>query len=369
MGVNFLGSKLELEFSFFKMIIRKILPEEESLYNSVVDHPIQSWQWAEFKKDTGMRPVRLGAFQKGRLVDGLLVLFRQIPKTPFSAGQLLRGKRPDQKLINALKELAVEEKAIFIKIEPDYIVRRWRNEKGKPDQSPIKNEKINPEKFGLSQAIKPLFDPHSFVLDLTKTQDELLSNMHKKTRYNIRLAEKAGVSVEEKSDDQGLEIFISLLQKTLKRQHFYMHSPDYFRKMWKVLHPAKISHILLARYQQKVLGAWMLFTWKDRIFYPYGASSSEHRNLMASNLLCWQAILFGKNKGCKKFDMWGGLGPKADVNHSWYGFHRFKMGYGPDLVEYFPSQDLIINRPLYQGLQVANSLRWKLLKLKSKLSL
>jgi len=349
------------------VLIRKVFPEEKDLYDAVVKHPLQSWKWGEFKESTGMRAVRLGVFEKEKMVDGVLVLFRPIPKTPFSVGQLLKGSLPDQEYVNALIGLAKEQKAIFIKIEPSYIARRWKNEKGRAQESPYQENQVDLEKLGLIKSAKPLFDPYSFVLDLTKSEDELLSNMHSKTRYNIGLAERGGVTVEEKSDDQGLEIFISLLQKTLKRQKFYMHSPDYFRKMWQVLFPAKISHILLAKYKDRVLCAWMLFIWKDRLFYPYGASSSKHRKLMASNLLCWEAVKFGKRNNCRQFDLWGGLGPDADPTHPWYGFHRFKLGYGSDLVEYSPSWDLVTNQWLYQGLQWADSLRWKMLRLRRRL--
>ncbi len=348
------------------MIIRKVLPEEKDTYNEVVGHPLQTWQWGEFKEKTGMKVVRLGIFDKGKIIDGIQVLFRQIPKLSLSVGQILKGSLPNQQVVGALSELAQGEKAIFIKIEPDYIVRRWKNEKGKIQKPPTKDEKIDLTKIGLRLARKPLFDPHSFLLDLTKTEDELMSQMHSKTRYNIRLAQRHGVVAKEQSDKEGLEIFINLLQETLKRQKFYMHSPDYFRKLWQVLHPAGIAHILLARYQEKVLNAWMLFIWKNRIFYPYGASSSEHRELMASNLICWELIKFGKNKGCKIFDMWGSLGPDADQNHSWYGFHKFKLGYGGELVEFVSSRDLVVNSILYEGLQFADSIRWKLLRLRRK---
>ena len=349
------------------MIIRRVLEEEKENYNQVINHPLQSWEWGEFKEKTGMRAVRLGVFRKGKIIIGFQILFRPIPKLAYSVGHLLKSPLPNDQLIAALKELAREERAIFIKLEPDYIIRRWRNLKGKPEETPFQKEKVNLEQFGLKKAKKPLFDPYSFILDLTKSEDELLANMHHKTRYNIRLAQKKGVMVEEKSNQEGLEIFIRLLQETLKRQKFYLHSPDYFRKMWQVLAPAGIARILIARYQEKVLNAWMLFIWKDRIFYPYGASSSEWRNLMASNLICWEVIRFGKKKGCKIFDLWGGLGPNADPNHPWYGFHRFKLGYGPELVEYIGSWDLIVSPWFYQLVHFGDKLRWQLLRLRRKL--
>ena len=85
---------------------------------------------------------------------------------------------------------------------------------------------------------------------------------------------------------------------------------------------------------------------------------------MASNLMMWEAIKFGKRLGLKKFDMWGCLGPNQDKNNPWYGFHRFKEGYGPKLVEFVGSYDLVINKKLYFVYKIADKIRWSLLKLK-----
>jgi len=314
-----------------------------------------------------MRAVRLGIFDKDEMVDGCQVLFRPIPHTSWVVGHSLRGRMPDKDLISALSDLAIEEKAVFIKLEPDYIVRRWSNEKGKVVQPPIVNEAVDFSKFGLVQDPKSLYDPHSFELDLTLSEDDLLANMHAKTRYNIRLAEKKGVEVKVESNEKGLEKFLNLFADTLKRQKFYFHSPEYFRQLWPIFHKAGMVDILTAEYQGKTLSAWILFNFKDRLFYPYGASSSENREIMSSNLICWQAICFGKEKGLKKFDLWGGLGPDADSNHPWYGFHRFKLGYGPDLIDYAGSWDLVNNDMLYSGVKIANKLRWQYLNLRKKL--
>ena len=87
---------------------------------------------------------------------------------------------------------------------------------------------------------------------------------------------------------------------------------------------------------------------------------------MASNLLCWEAIKFGKKLGLTKFDMWGALGPNPDKNDPWYGFHRFKEGYGGKLTEFVGSYDLVINPVLYQTYKVADKLRWAALKFKKR---
>lgn len=351
------------------MIIRKILPEEKELYNSAVEHPLQAWEWGEFKGQTGMNVVRLGVFEKDKIVAGFQILLKKLPKTPYFVGQCLRGPIVDEEAIAALKELAEEERAVFIKLEPDVIVKKWKNFKGEVTTDPYFLKDVNLDEIGLRRAKRPLFDQHSFVLDITKSEEELLANMHPKTRYNVRLAEKNGVVVSEKSDEEGLQIFLDLFLKTQKRQGFYMHDPSYFKKMWLTLAAVGIAHILLAKHQGKILTAHMVFVWKDKIYYPYGASSSEMRNLMSSNLMYWEMIRFGKKMGCKTFDLWGCLGPNPDPKNSWFGFHRIKAGYGSDLVEFCGSWDLIANYPLYSLITTADSVRWKLLRLKRKLHL
>jgi len=71
------------------------------------------------------------------------------------------------------------------------------------------------------------------------------------------------------------------------------------------------------------LVSWIMFKWKDIIYYPYGASKDIHREVMASNLMMWEMLTWAKKQGAKIFDMWGSLGPEADRSHPWYGFHNF----------------------------------------------
>jgi len=123
-------------------------------------------------------------------------------------------------------------------------------------------------------------------------------------------------------------------------------------------------HLLKAIYNKETLAAWILFVLGNTLYYPYGASSIKYREVMASNLMMWEAIRFGKRLNLKKFDMWGALGPNPNVKDPWYGFHRFKEGYGPDLVEFIGSYDLVINPFMYRIYKTADKIRWALLKIK-----
>lgn len=113
-----------------------------------------------------------------------------------------------------------------------------------------------------------------------------------------------------------------------------------------------MARLLIAYYKlpttnYQPLTAWMLLSFKDTLYYPYGGSSKSHPEVMANNLTAWEAIKLGKKLGLKKFDMWGALGPDADPKDPWYGFHKFKMGYGGKLVQYLGSFDLVLNWPAY----------------------
>jgi len=124
---------------------------------------------------------------------------------------------------------------------------------------------------------------------------------------------------------------------------------------------------MTASYQNQPLASFMLFIEKDRLFYPYGASLDTNREVMAPTLLMWEVIKLGKSLKLKSFDMWGCLGPDAKEIDNGYGFHRFKQGYGGDLVQFVGTYDLLINLQLYKLYNLIDKYRWQLLRLKARL--
>ncbi|MBI2028987.1 peptidoglycan bridge formation glycyltransferase FemA/FemB family protein [Candidatus Gottesmanbacteria bacterium] len=108
----------------------------------------------------------------------------------------------------------------------------------------------------------------------------------------------------------------------------------------------------------------MVFLFNNILYYPYGGSSDNYRNLMPSNLMLYKACLWGKENGAKLFDLWGALGPNPDPTDPWIGFHRFKEGYGARHVEYIGSYDFVLNPILYSIYNIADNIRWKILRLR-----
>lgn len=338
------------------MNIQDITAEQKNRYNTVVNHPLQSYEWGEFRKKTGLNVIRKGFFDGEKLTEGFQLTIHKIPHTPFTIGYLPKGSLPNNNLLKELQEIGKKERCIFIQLEPNV-------EKTTNDELRITNYELKP-------AFHPLFTKYTFVLDLQKSEQELLAGMHPKTRYNIRVAQKHGVEIVEDNSDAGFEMYWKLTEETTKRQNFYAHTKNYHTLQWETLHTAKhkdnalTSHLFFAKYQEKILAAWILFVFHDTLYYPYGASSSLHREVMASNLIMWEAIRFGKAQGLQKFDMWGAMSDTPDITDPWYGFHRFKQGYGAKHVEFIGSFDLIIHPLLYQLYKIADKTRWALLKLK-----
>ncbi len=337
-----------------------ITESQKKKYNEVVNHPLQSYEWGEFRKKTGVKVIRKGLLKNGQIVDGFTLTLHKIPKLKLYIGYLPKGNLPNEETIEELQKIGRENNCIFIQLEPNV---RANSE-----------HKILETTNNLKNAAHPLFTKYTFQLNLTGTEGELLSGMHPKTRYNIRVAEKHNVEVLEDNSEKSFKNYLKLMNETTNRQAFYAHTPSYHKSLWEII-PKKADentlsyHILKATYktedgEEKTLTSWVLFVFKDMLYYPYGASSREHRETMSNNLVAWEAIKFGKKHNLTGFDMWGALGPEPDKKDPWYGFHRFKEGYGAELVEFAGSYDLVIKPASYEAYKIADKLRWTFLRLK-----
>ena len=332
------------------MIVADILPDQAKAFDAVVTHPLQSFEWGEFRKKTGIKVIRKGFFENKKLIFAFQLTIHPIPHTSVTIGYLPKGTMPTKEMLEELKKIAKIEKCIFIQLEPN-----------------IKIEDVSKKEFinlGLIDSAHPLFTKYTFQLDLTRSEEELLKQMHSKTRYNIKVAQKHNVEVKEEDSKEAFDSYLTLTMETTNRQGFYAHTPKYHTIMWETLRNTKSqlqAHLFVARFNNIPLTTWILFTFKDMLYYPYGASSSMHREVMASNLMMWEAIKFGKKQKLKLFDMWGSLGENPNPKDPWFGFHRFKSGYGPTLIEFVGSFDLVINPVLYTLYKIADTFRYLLL--------
>lgn len=202
----------------------------------------------------------------------------------------------------------------------------------------------------------PLQPQHTAVLDLQGDEATILERMHSKTRYNIRVAERHGVTVREarystvEDFKKDATMFLELLLKTAERDEFSTHSRSYYEKLLSALAPgvdaSLRARLFIAEHEGAPVAAGIFLEFGDTMTYLHGASSYAHRQLMAPYALHWHAIKKAREAGLRKYDFWG-VAPDDSPKHPWAGVTRFKMGFGGDRVAYAGAWELPGNRFWY----------------------
>lgn len=299
---------------------------------------LQSPNWLEFQKSLGRKVfiydqdgIKAGVIKLPLLFSKNYLYLPHGPEMDFNA---MRGgeKNPVWNFLHWLKDLARKEKAIFSKAEPlnDHVAQTLAERKFKKSQ-----KEIQPAK--------------TVQMDLTLSPDDWLDKMHHKTRYNIGMAEKRRVVIQE-SDDS--DVFWKLLQKTAKRDGFFLHPKDYYRKLLSFFQKddqIKVKLFLAYRQSEPLAGALVLL-YQDGGFYLHGASDYDQRRQMAPHLLHWKIMRELKGRGFKKYDWWG-------INaRQWPGVTRFKLSWGGRVIEYPGSFDWPFSWWWYQSYKLARKI-------------
>lgn len=340
------------------MYIREIREEKyRQDFDRLALHPLQSWEWGDFRAQTeGVKVVRYGIFEGELLVEPVQITIHRLPGQlkvayPWSVGYCPKSGLLQAEHKEIFAQVAKQYKCTYIKCEP------------KVETTHPQFHVSDLKAMGFMKG-RSLFTKYNFVLDVSPSEEELLASFKQKTRYNIRVAEKRGVSVGIDNSPEAFEKYLQLTEETTERQGFYAHGREYHRKMWETLHKAGIAQLLVAKYNGEIITTWVLFRFNDTLYYPYGASTREHREVMANNLVMWEAIKLAKRWGLHYLDMWGALGPEPKLTDPWIGFHTFKSGYGARHVEYIGTWDYIAQPALYYPLIAAEWVRWKILRLR-----
>lgn len=306
-------------------------------------HVLQSDLWAQFKQNYGTPAIKSG---------NILYTKHKIPFSSYYVAYCPRVS-PEDIEFDKLKDSLKENNCIGIQFDVPNVIA-GTSEAKKALEIFQKNECI--------KSIRDEFAKGNFLIDLTKSDEELMSDMHKKRRYNIKYAMRKGVNVRKVEDEKkDFEIFYNLYNRTGDRQKFFNRSHDYMKNIWEVFRPAGAAEILIAEYKDEPLTAWLVFKYENILYYPYGGSSDKLKNLQHSCLVGWEAMKYGKKQGCTTFDLWGAAEDPNDKTDPYYGFTRFKEKYGGRHITYIDSHDLVINQPLYKLFITANQIRWKLL--------
>jgi lipid II:glycine glycyltransferase (peptidoglycan interpeptide bridge formation enzyme) len=292
-------------------------------------HLLQTGEWGELKGGFGWKPVRIVSGD-----SGVQILFRKLPMG-FTVGYIPKANFA-QLLWGEIDSVCRQNRAIFLKFEPD----RWDNEK--------------PETWNVELGTSPhnIQPPRTIIIDIKDSEEEILSRMKPKTRYNIRLAGKKGVTVRAWDD---IDSFHQMMLVTGGRDEFGIHSLEYYKRAYDLLHPKSLGEIIVAEYEGKPLAALFVARNGNRAYYLYGASTDEERNRMPTYLLQWEAMKWARAQGCAEYDLWGvpdedeaALEANFETRYDGlWGVYRFKRGFGGELKRAAQALDRVYNPLLY----------------------
>ena len=299
-------------------------------------HLLQMGEWGELKKDFGWKPVRFVLDRE----TGAQILFRRLPlgltlgymPKPVDGGQwTVDGER----FWREVDLICKQNKAIFLKVEPD----SWDD-----------TFRLPPSAFRISpHNIQP---PRTITIDIKDNEETILAKMKPKCRYNIRLAEKKGITVRAWNDIQS---FHEMMTVTGGRDNFGVHSKDYYQRAYELFTSKGTCELLVAEYEGKPLASLMVFANGKRAWYVYGASNDQERNRMPTYLLQWEAIRWAKARGCEEYDLWGVPDENEETleanfetrQDGLWGVYRFKRGFGGEVKRAAQAMDRIYNPLLY----------------------
>ena len=322
-------------------------------------HLLQTGDWGELKSAFGWKPVRLITGDVG-----VQILFRRLP-LGFTVGYIPKGpvcKNPaaavQDQFWQEIENICKTHRAVFCKFELD----SWDVEPMSLNSSPsfIPENSIPPRpivtgplfKNNWSYSTHNIQPPRTLIVDLKGSEEGLLARMKQKTRYNIRLAQKKGVTFRPWGD---LESFHKMMLITGGRDGFGVHSRGYYQRAYDLLYPKQMGEILVAEYQGKPLASLFVARNGTRAYYLYGASTDEERNRMPTYLIQWEAMKWAKSHGCEEYDLWGipdeeeaTLEAEFEKRHDGlWGVYRFKRGFGGELKRAIQAMDRVYNPFLY----------------------
>lgn len=313
---------------------------------------VQYPAWGELSATLGGRAQRLAV----RAADGAILAAAQVLVRPLPGGGrwLLVARGPVfttelsaaqaeqawQILQTGLAELAHTTRAVFARYD-------W------PSELPTA---VHPAAVG-RPAHASHFPATTLLLDLTQTTAAILAQMKPKGRYNLKIAEKHGVTVTETTAAAAADIFYDLLQKTTARDGFAGHGAAYYRQFLQLLAPAGLASAFVAEHAGRPVAA-ILVTWAGaRATYYYGASDHAARAVMAPYAVQWAAVQAAKTRGCTVYDFLG-IAPEDSAEvHPLAGVTRFKKQFGGRTQTYPPSREVVYRPAAYALLRLAKKLR------------
>ena len=275
----------------------------------------QSWAWGEVQSGVGWKPVRLEVPGGGPvlvLTQGAApVRWGYVPRGPVACSRRMLDGLIDWSRSTGLARLRVE-----------------------PEQGPELCSLLAGHGFRRTEDRQP---SHTRVVPLGDAST-MLASFRRTTRYNIRHAERGGVTVDEGREAGELALHVAA---SAARAGVNLPGRRYFDLL---LGRLAGSRTFVARYSGQSLCALLVAIHDGRAYYLYSGSNRSLHNLKAMDLAMFRAMQYAVAAGCRDFDLWG-VAPEGEAHHPWHGFSEFKKGFGGEVVEYAGTWDLTLSKP------------------------
>jgi lipid II:glycine glycyltransferase (peptidoglycan interpeptide bridge formation enzyme) len=366
----------------------------ELIYNLPSPHVLQTREWAAVKKAFGWKPLPVlwveeggdlrlirdpeeaepdGTVQAAALIlrrgVGLGINILYVPKGPLLADWTDPELR--KRVVRDLVRIAREQGAVFVKMDPDVVLGTGVPGKKDAAESEL-GAQVEAEwkEAGWRFSDDQIQYRNTVHVDLTAAEEDILMRMKSKTRYNIRYAGRNGVVVR-RGDRDDLEMLYEMYAETSVRGGFTIRGEEYYRTVWDEFLPSPggspepgdpVAVPLIAEVEGEPVAGAVAFGLDDRVWYLHGMSTLEHREKMPTYAVQWEIMRWGKEQGCRVYDMWGAPDVFEREDPMW-GVYRFKRGFGGEVVRTIGAWDYPVKPILYQLYntllpKVLNIMRW-----------
>ena len=315
-------------------------------------HVLQTWEWGEFKRETGRwTPLRLAFERDGRIVAMASLLTRSMG--PLKVMYVSKGPALDyadvdlaERVFRELERRADRLGDVWLKIDPD-VIRATGLPKAAEEYIHHAGGEIagTLRRRGWRYSDSQVQFRNTMTIDLRRSEEEILAAMSGNTRRKIRVAAKKGVVIRVASIED-LPLLYQLYQVTGERDKFLIRSFAYYRRAWEQFMRAGLAQALIAEHKGVAIAHVILFHFGSKCWYFYGASSNEERERMPNYALQWAAIRWAKAQGYQVYDMWGA--PDVfDESDSMWGVYQFKRGFRGRLTRHIGAWDFAVHPTLY----------------------
>ncbi len=239
-----------------------------------------------------------------------------------------RNRELAKDAIDTIRRIAKDEKCVFVRIRPQI--------KNSSENLAIMNA------LGLKKSPMHLAAEHTVMIDLSPSEDDLLKNMRRQTRYEVRRAGKLGVKVIVGNSEAMFKEFHQVQLETAKRQNFIPPSLSVLLAEQKAFNDSVNIYVAQTKDNKKIAYGLIIKNGYEGDYYE-AASTPLNREFPGAYALLWQAMRDLKKEGYQRFNLWG-IAPAGQQNHRYAGVTTFKTGFGGEVVEFIPAHDLVISR-------------------------